>query len=113
MRYWRTDVKNVPVPVAPATTPLAPKNSYYAKVYIWADRQNSTFVCIGPKTLICQANARPNSTMPQLDAGRSMEIYVDDPINEAFDLGDYFCASDSSVNVQFLYVSPFNFVNSK
>jgi hypothetical protein len=113
VRYWRTDVKNVPVPVAPATTPLAPKNSYYAKVYIWADRSNTTTVCIGPKTLICLAAARPNSTITQLDPGRGLEIYVDDPLNEAFDLGDYFCASDNSTDIQFIYVSPFNFVNSK
>lgn len=108
-RYWRRDSQNVSVATAPKTAALGPRQTILTNAYIWADRSNTTFVCIGPRNMICNPAARPNSAMVQLDPGRGMEIWVDDPDHEYFDLGDYYCASDSSTVIQFLCVTTLKF----
>lgn len=113
MRYWRRDTQNITVAVAPKSAQLGPRSTLLSNCYIWADRSNSTFVCIGTQTLVCSPAARPNSAMVQLDPGRGMEIWVDDPDTEYFDLGDYWCASDSATIIQFLYVSSCTFTGSR
>lgn len=108
MRQWRQISRPISVTAAPKTVPLAPKGTWLPRAYVWADVANTDYVSVGGREMSAALGAAVNTCLEQLNPGCGMDIFVDDPETESFDLADYYACSKSAV-VQTIHVTIFTF----
>ena len=112
MRQWRQISRNLSVPAAPKTQFVAPKGTWVPKAYVWADLANTDYVSIGGREILAGAGAAVNTCFKQLNPGCGIDLYVDNPDIEIFDLGDYYACTKSAA-AQIVHVTVFNYSSVK
>lgn len=108
---WVPQMSKLSVPPG-LTVRVAPKADYQVKATFFPALSNTTFVAIGPQNMRCSTGGTPNVAIMQLDAGRSAQMYVTDPRNEDFDLGDYYACHNDAASTMVLFVTTFGLSNT-